>query len=125
MNSIQLYKLAIKNAEESGDDFAKSAIPDLKLNLANEINLVQNKEVKSEPVFKYQWQFDKYQREQTKKKLDKIYKENQEENKTKELPKEWFNHSQLYVNIECITDEMRDKEEYWTNNYVDHLADNK
>tara|TARA_R110000764_G_scaffold78042_1_gene155739 strand:+ start:2179 stop:2544 length:366 start_codon:yes stop_codon:yes gene_type:complete len=121
MSNIELYKRLIKQAEESGDDFAKSAIPDLKLQLANEINYVQNKEIKNEPQFKYQWQFDKYQREQTSKRNKKDY----EKNKVKEVPKKWYNHSQSYINIEDITEELEDREEVWTNNYVDHLSDLK
>ena len=47
-NNIQLYKLAIKNAEESNDDFTKSAIPEYKRNLALEISYIENK--KSIPI---------------------------------------------------------------------------
>lgn len=122
MSNIKLYKLLIKQAEESGDDFAKSAIPDYKLKLAKEIDYVQNKEIKSEPEFKHKWQFDKYQKAKT----AKIYQEIQKRmDKVEEIPKKWFNYSQSYINIEDITEEQEDEEQYWTNNYVDHLADNK
>lgn len=122
MSNIQLYKDLIKQAEESWDDFSKSAILDYKLELSREINYVQNKEVKSEPKFNSQWQFDKYQKEKT----AKIYEKTQKRlDKVEKVPRKWFNYSQSYINIEDITEEQEDHEEYWTNNYVDHLIDNK
>ena len=57
--------------------------------------------------------------------------------RTRDFIKEWelrannkptekyLNYLQKSVLITEITEEMRDKEDYWTNNYVDHLSDNK